>query len=232
MAGLRDVVFTGIFLFFLTQRISSNSSKSMSVWLFYLFHFHTFEDKINTCSRSGHRIITCCRYIQDNYRRLIYRVPSSAFSLRSFLCGVTAASGEESRKLLIWQHCAASPAESWEVISHNFNKQYKQKNEQHIMIISWVTEIHAEKFSLPCNITKWVLRLYNLSAPLSYVAQVPSASVSVDADWDDGSFWKLRSPSLKSHWCCCAFIAWNSCYWIPPTTIGILRSRFRVFVYL
>lgn len=23
------------------------------------------------------------------------------------------------------------------------------------MIISWVTEIHAEKFSLPCNITKW-----------------------------------------------------------------------------
>lgn len=85
MAGLRDVVFTGIFLFFLTQRISSNSSKSMSVWLFYLFHFHTFEDKINTCSRSGHRIITCCRYIQDNYRRLIYRVPSSAFSLRSFV---------------------------------------------------------------------------------------------------------------------------------------------------
>ena len=101
MAGLRDVVFTGIFLFFLTQRISSNSSKSMSVWLFYVFHFHTFEDKINTCSRSGHRIITCCRYIQDNYRRLIYRVPSSAFSLRSFRCGVTAASGEESRKLLI-----------------------------------------------------------------------------------------------------------------------------------
>lgn len=113
-----------------------------------------------------------------------------------------------------------------------FNKQYKQKNEQHIMIISWVTEIHAEKFSLPCNITKWVLHLNNLSAPLSYVAQVPSASVSVDADWDDGSFWKLRSPSLKSHWCCCAFIAWNSCYWIPPTTTEILRSRFRVFVYL
>lgn len=132
MAGLRDVVFTGIFLFFLTQRISSNSSKSMSVWLFYLFHFHTFEDKINTCSRSGHRIITCCRYIQDNYRRLIYRVPSSAFSLRSFRCGVTAASGEESRKLLIWQHCAASPAESWEVISHSTSSINKRMSN-----ISW-----------------------------------------------------------------------------------------------
>ena len=195
MAGLRDVVFTGIFLFFLTPRISSNSSKSMSVWLFYLFHFHTFEDKINTCSRSGHRIITCCRYIQDNYRRLIYRVPSSAFSLRSLRCCVTAASSEESGKLLIWQHCAASPAESWEVISHNFNKQYKQKNEQHIMIISWVTEIHAEKFSLPCNITKWVLHLYNLSAPLRC-----ASSVRFSQRWCRLGRWKFlktQKPQFK-----------------------------------
>ena len=229
MAGLRDVVFTGIFLFFLTQRISSNSSKSMSVWLFDVFHLHTFEDKINTCSRSGHRIITCCRYIQNNYRRLIYRVPSSAFSLRSLRCGVTAASSEESRKLLIWQHCAASPAESWEVISRSTNSINKRMSN-----ISWSY----------LELLKYMLRNfhYPVISPNEfyisiicrhpYVAQVPSASVSVDFDWEDGSFWKLRSPSLKSHWCCCAFIAWNSCYWIPPTTTEILRSRFRVFVYL
>lgn len=76
-----------------------------------------------------------------------------------------------------------------------FNKQYKQKNEQHIMIISWVTEIHAEKFSLPCNITKWVLHLYNLSAPLRC-----ASSVRFSQRWCRLGRWKFlktQKPQFK-----------------------------------